>query len=1192
MMFLDVFKFELNFHRRQNLVYVLSCVFFLITFLATTTPNVSMVGGVDNINTNSPFTVMMTLSALTIFTLFGAIAFSASAVVRDDDLAMTELFFSTPIRKFDYLYGRFSGALLFTFILYFGGLLGVLVGEFMPWLDQERIASTSISAYFFTSWVIALPNMFVFSCIFFCIATLTRSIMATYVAAVALLMLSFVIDTFTEKQTVELTSMLDPFGVTALEEMTRYWTVFEKNSMVPVLEGKLLANRLLWLGIGIAFLVLAYVFFPFTMDKARKTDKHKTLVEHPETETVPFRSFRELVIHQRFDLSASFKSYLSQTSLEIRNILFSAPFVVLLLLGILMVVANAAGNLGNIFGTSLYPTTTVMIRIINGAFSLSLLIVLIYYSGELMVREKNVKINEIMDAMPQSNWVMMAAKYSGMLVVIISMLLIAMLGAISVQLYKGFYDVNVFQYLQGLLFFFQFPLYLMLVLAMLFYVVTRNKFISMFMVVLYILATLIMPSIGLENYLYRMRMVGPVYSDFTGYSHNLEPYLWQTFYWGLFGCLMLVVIFLLWPRGVEDNWVTRIRLVKQRLTPGVKKVMAVIVISWFTTGSYIFYNTNVLNDLVTTKELEKRQAEYEKLYKQYEYMARPSIVSVYAEVDIYPEAREVFLKGHYDLVNQSGEEISEYHLSYMPQIKIDKFVMPGANLYKDDKVLGYQIYKFDDPLQPGARITAEFETSWRTPGFANNGHGVKVTPNGTFINNVDFFPLPGYLGNRELADNNDRRKHDLPPIERASPIDDETAWSRNGLGNADRIDFETIVSTSVEQIAIAPGYLQREWEEGGRRYFHYKMDAPIWNFFSYLSADYQVIKDNWNDVSIEVYYLHDYNVDTMIESTRNSLAYFSQNFSPFQYRQFRILEFPGYQGAFAQSFPNTIPFSEGIGFVADLRDKEEIDYVYYVTAHELAHQWWAHQVLGADVQGSSMIIESLSQYSALMVMEERYGKETMKRFLEFELDRYLRDRGGELIEELPLFLVENQPYIHYRKGSVVLYALRDYIGADAVNAALAQFIEDYAFKGPPYPTTRQLLATIREQAPEQYQDVITDLFEKIVLYDFKIADSSVRKLDNGQFEVDINIEAHKFEATGAGQEEEVPISDWVDIGILGEEQGELKIPEVLYLEKFKVTNKVQNFKIVVDKKPVSVGIDPFHKLIDRNPSDNIAEVNG
>ena len=818
-MFFDVFKFEINFHRRQNLVYVLSAVFFLITFLATTTPNVSMVGGVDNININSPYTVMMTLSSLTVFALFGSIAFSASGVIRDYELKTAELFFSTPVQKKHYVFGRFFGALLFTYALYIAGALGVFVGEFMPWLDQDRIGSTHLYSYFFTTVIIALPNLFVFACIFFCVATLTRSTMATYVSAVALLMLSFVIDTFTEKQTIEVTSMLDPFGVTSLEETTRYWTVFEKNSAVPVLEGTLLVNRLLWASIGTAFLLIAYAVFPFSLDKGRKPRKSKLLEDTAEPSLVAFEPIR---FTQQFNRATGFKQYLSQTRLEVKNIVFSAPFVVLMSLGIFMVVGNAVGNLGNIFGTAVYPTTGIMIRIINGAFSFSLIVVLIYYSGELMVRERDVKIDGIMDAMPQSNWVMMGAKFTGILTVVVSMLLVAMLAAIGVQIYKEFYDINVIQYLQGLLFFFQFPLYLMIVLSVFFYVVTRNKFIAMFTMVVYLLATLSMPNIGLENYLYRLRETNPVYSDFTGYSHNLEPYLWQTFYWGWFGSLLVLAIFLLWPRGIEGNPAERFRVAKQRLTSGVKVSIAVISAGWIATGSYIYYNTNVLNDLVTTEDQETLQAEYEKLYKQYEHTSRLSITQVYSEVDIYPIERDVMLKGRYDFENKSGEQISEFHLSYIPEIEIVRFDLPGASLINDDKDHGYQVYKFDEPLAPGAVISAEFETSWRTPGFANSGHGLNVTPNGTFINNSNFFPLPGYIDSFELGDNNKRREQGLPPIERASSIDDESAWMRNGLGNADRVEFETIVSTSPEQIALAPGYIQDEWVKDGRRYFHYK----------------------------------------------------------------------------------------------------------------------------------------------------------------------------------------------------------------------------------------------------------------------------------------------------------------------------------------------------------------------------------
>jgi hypothetical protein len=83
-----------------------------------------------------------------------------------------------------------------------------------------------------------------------------------------------------------------------------------------------------------------------------------------------------------------------------------------------------------------------------------------------------------------------------------------------------------------------------------------------------------------------------------------------------------------------------------------------------------------------------------------------------------------------------------------------------------------------------------------------------------------------------------------------------------------------------------------------------------------------------------------------------SLDYFQANFSPYQFRQLRFLEFPAYAD-FAQAFANTMPWSENLGFIADYRDKSKIDLVTYVGAHEIGHQWWAHQIVGADQQGAT-----------------------------------------------------------------------------------------------------------------------------------------------------------------------------------------------------------------------------------------------
>ena len=318
--------------------------------------------------------------------------------------------------------------------------------------------------------------------------------------------------------------------------------------------------------------------------------------------------------------------------------------------------------------------------------------------------------------------------------------------------------------------------------------------------------------------------------------------------------------------------------------------------------------------------------------------------------------------------------------------------------------MGFSILKLTQPLAPGATLALDFKVKASNPGFTNKGTPNTINFNGTFFNNGEFFPQFGYTTGVELLDRHERKKRGLGEPQRMAKLEDPHGRQRMFLDSeADWINFETTVSTSSDQIALAPGYLQKTWEKDGRRYFHYRMDKPILAFFAYLSGNWQVKKDQWQGLPIEIYYdaKHPHNIDRMIESTKHSLDYFTSQFSPYQFRQVRILEFPGYR-TFAQSFANTIPYSEAIGFVADLRDLDKLDYVYYVTAHEVAHQWWGHQVSGGHVQGETMLSESLSQYSALMVMEKKYGRHKMRQFLRYELDRYLRSRGGEAIEELPL----------------------------------------------------------------------------------------------------------------------------------------------------------------------------------------------
>jgi aminopeptidase N len=568
------------------------------------------------------------------------------------------------------------------------------------------------------------------------------------------------------------------------------------------------------------------------------------------------------------------------------------------------------------------------------------------------------------------------------------------------------------------------------------------------------------------------------------------------------------------------------------------------------------------------------------------------VLALNSKVDIFPEQRQVRLRGSYRLVNPHAVPIEVLHVE-IPRGLITHSLEFGAHTVElEDPIHGVTRYRLATPLAPAAELAFNFDLEWAPRGFGNTTGPTQVVENGTFFNN-GVLPSFGFNEDRRIMDRNERRKRDLGEVPRMAKIDDEPARANTYLSDdADWIDFETTVSTAEDQIALAPGYLQREWVENGRRYFHYTMDVPMLPFAAWLSARWQVKRGDWNGIPIEVYYhpTHDFNVDRMIEAAQKSFDYYNAHFTPYQHKQLRIIEFPGYQ-RFAQAFANTVPYSEAIGFIADLRDQDDIDYVFYVTAHEVAHQWWAHQVIGANVQGSTMLSESLSQYSALMVMEKEYGRHQMRRFLKYELDQYLQSRATELIEELPLALVENQQYIHYRKGSLVFYALKEAIGEDTLNAILKRFLQDKGYQQPPYTTSRELLAYLREGTDPKHHRLIEDLFEKIVFFDNRVKEATAVKRDDGKYVVTLALHSSKLEAAGKGEETEVALDDEIEIGIFARpDGGKEKDETVLYLQRHRITEKETTLEIVVDGEPFDAGIDPYNMLIDRVSTDNRRQV--
>ncbi|HVO89317.1 MAG TPA: M1 family aminopeptidase [Casimicrobiaceae bacterium] len=1180
-----------SFELRMRLKRISTWVYF-VTFLALAMAWTAAAGGaIKNANVvfgsgkvwiNSPYAISQTVAFLGMLGLTVIAALAGRAVQQDYEYRTESFFFSAPIGKWQYLGGRFVGVLAVLMLVFAGIAIGVYAGTLLPNLDPDRLGPSRPLAYLLPYATVLLPNLIFVGGVFFCVAALTRRMLPVYLGS-ALCLIGYLgaqallrdIDNKT------LAALIDPFGVIASARITEYWTIAERNTRLIPFEGVLLANRLLWTAVGALLVFVCYQRFRFA-EALLKTRREAPV----DAEPAPVLRLHTATLQP----SRPSALLLALVWLYFRETVKNVYFIVFALAGVAFLIVSST-TLGSVYGTNTWPVTYQIRELLGGTFTLFMLIIITFYAGELTWRERDHRLDQIHDALPVPTWLPFAAKLIALMLVPLLLEVMLFACGIGIQTAKGYYRYEPAIYLHELFTVDLVEYWLICALALTVHSVVNQKYLGHFVMVVYFVALLFLGVMGFEHNLYKYAgEVGYQYSDMNGYGHYLPRVRWFEAYYAAWAVLMLVAAYLLWARGTITGWRDRLKTARSRISHRVSAVAIVAALAFVGIGSYIFYNTNILNHYRTAHDAEARQADYEKQYKALSADPQPRITSVALTVELYPQEQRVRMRGRFGLVNRNSVPVSKVHLFFgnedvvVHQLAFDV----GAKQVRDDEHVGLRSFELATPLAPAATAALDFDLEVPTHGFRNNGMNTTVVANGSFVNGNFVLPVIGYDDRGELQTDRDRKKFGLAPKERMRDRDDPAGLDVNYITHdADWVTFKAEVVTDADQWAIAPGYLEREWVEGGRHHFIYAMDSPILDFVAFQSARYAVRKDRWNDVAIEVYYQpgHEFNLDRMIASVKASLDYYTTHFGPYQHRQFRIIEFPRY-ASFAQAFPNTIPYSEAIGFIARVRedDPDDIDYPYYVTAHEAAHQWWAHQVIGGDVQGSTMLSETLAQYSALMVMKRKYGEAKMQKFLRYELDRYLIGRSTEQKKELPLARVENQAYIHYRKGSLVMYALADYIGEDNVNKALRALVQESAFKGPPYPNSTLLLRHLREVTPAQYQYLLDDWFESITLYDNRATAASATARPDGKFDVALHVVAHKLKADELGKESDAKLDDWIDVGVLDADG------KPLLLEKRRFTQEQTDLTLVVDGKPARAGIDPLNKLIDRKARDNTVAV--
>ena len=1206
----EIFFFEIKYRLKKPGVYIYFLVCFAFAFTAFANGALPLF---ENEYINSPASITYYMSVISMAFMLASSAIMGVPLYRDIEYNTREYYLSYPITKAGYFWGRYLGSFFFVFLLtvavFLGIYLGTKAGPLFGWQGAHRYGPNHFIYYLQPFLTLALPNIFFTSSLFFGLVAILRNVKVIYSSGILLFLGYLISHFFTNSSHNEyIIHLSDPFAINNVQSVTENLPAVEKNKLLIPFTGLFLANRLLWTGVGL--IILLYTWFRFSFEKffspvkqkkARPTETTRTNI--PGTFNVSFgKKYKRPVLY-------------TLTKIEILNIIRDNYFWTIIVAGsIFLGIIFSHGMM--IEGVRNYPRTGMILFIFNKNFLLFLFCVIIFYAGEVIHRERATGYSFINDSLPPAVWVFNLAKLFSILCLSFFLAIAPMFIGLAAQLSRGFYAFNFPAYFKVLLLCLWPKLIEWTMLSFVLHICIRNKFAALGVGIAYIVLCLLGIESGYLNYNLLLYSYGPDYaiSDFDTVGHMLKPVSWFNLYWLLCGTLLVVVGYLSYVRGTINSFKERIQLAKERFHGNTVLFTVILLVAFVVTAGFNYYNVSYLNHYYTESEETAHRAAIEKTLKHYEDMPLPKMIDLKMVADLFPEKQTAYFKSVVTLVNKTnapirellldGDNLTDYTLicngsvlSYTVPLlfRRGKFNLFGPAFDSS----GYRLYQLPQPMTPGDTAIFQVNSVKTFPGFTNGLYAGNFLYNG--IATGLGLPGLGYDDDEELRNEEDRRKYGLPKREEDFPVSKEGEGANRLMDSKahDLLRLELTVSTSADQAVIGPGNLEKQWKENGRNYFRYTCTSPgIYTSPGILSARYAELHDSIQvegnrNINLDIFYhpAHASNLQRFLAAYKAALPYYSKAFGPYPFRQVRLAESSIY-APWTSSMSGTTMAGERYGWNADFNNPNQLDYCYYAAAKQLARQWWGEQVAPNHTQGAETITDGLSRYCAYLLCEKKYGKDNMRPVLLGDYNWYLWDIRWHKDNQHPL-LHASAWTDKDTKAGFVLFGLKDLVGEDCINAALREFHDIWAYKTePPFAGTKELYACLKKHVPDSLQYYLEDSWEKITFYDNHIIEAKAVALDSSNhYKVTIKCSTAKTYTDEHGDEKPAAaMNDYIDIAVFGADgknkDGRTEV-HPLYIQKHRLTAGEHTIELTVTGKPVQVGIDPYLKLMDKMPGDNI-----
>ena len=1143
------------------------------------------------VNFNAVYQVYFYTNILTLASVFITMFFAISAILRDKQYDMEGLIYSSSIKKSDYFWSRFLGTFIFSVLAFSPFLFGYFLGITTSSLEAERIADFQLMTYVQPLLYIVIPNIFICSTIIFSVSTLTKNSTATYVSAVFVYMLYFVSSIYLNSplmaqavpaspESMAIAAIADPFGIAAFFEQTQYWTPFQKNTQLLSFSGLFLKNRMLWILVSFVFLLTTYRLFSFRKI-AKKVKKEPKTIKDKQ----PLRGYKPIkTLH---NLKAQRQAFSALLKIELKSVFRSLPFIAVLLMWLFIVFSELYSTVigGGQYGVSVYPFTNQLLDLFVDPLSIFSLILITFYSSEIVWKERSLNFNSIVDATPVKNWVFFLSKFSALLLLPIILMSTGIIMCMLFQMSLNYSNFE-FSLYASLFYYYGVQLIVFCMIALFVNSLVKNKYMGMGIFGLIVILSVKSGLLGLEHPLTSIGFMPRVaYNNMDGFSGDSILFNHLALFWFTLGLLLVIVSFKIWNRGAVAPFSTKLNQLKYGWSPLQKLAFTFLMLLFLGAGSLVFYNVNIVSDYETRNDDLDFRENYERNFKQYENLERPITTSKKTEVAIYPSERSYTVKANYILKNKSEKPMSEVFIH--ERVLLESIALENAELIEHDSLFRTYLFKFNKALQPNDSVKFNFEFKKSLKGYDEDNSIVK---NGSYINHRNFEPVLGYGPGLEITNSFERQKRGLP--ERAEEKNTDSHIVMEDVKN-EKIRFETIVSTEKDQTALSSGSLIKKWSENERNYYHYKTKDKVLPTIAYFSAKYETQETIHNGITIAQYYdaNHHFNIDNVENSIKQTLDYCQENFGSYNFDHISIAEIPAHWpfGGFAH--PGIISMVEDRLYLNDQSDPDTFNLVAKRTIHEVAHQWWGHTLSAKPIIGGSLLIEGFAKYTEAVVLEKMYGKRALFTLNENSRSRYFSGRSFANELEPPVYKVTGQGYISYGKALTVMLALRDLIGERQVNHVIKTITDKHRNINKLEVTTIEFIDELYKVTSHAQHILIDDWFKKVITYDLELEDSSYEVLANGTYEITAKVKSKRFKTLDTGEIKEIAINEPIKVGVFTTHPSKVKDDStILYYESNTIDKEETAIKIIVKELPKYIAIDPYGTRSDENFTDNLIEL--